>query len=219
MGGKPALRPALFSEARQQGARFLEARQHGARGFLRRDRKGVRSTTPVASDSTRGGEADRALMRAVATPSCPARYIGDMTSKRVSRQIVRWGQMRTRGVAFSLCLASLTACARMHPPSVERSTIQISVAQRGDLQSAETLLNNVIYIEKPVWFSPNVQRILFIADASEHHATAVKATFGQEAGRFVEVKDGIRPGDHVIVSDMAQFEFADKIDLRSGHEW
>ena len=124
--------------------------------------------------------------------------------------------MKTRAIAISVWLASLTACnlVEPRPPSVERSTIQISIAQRGDLQTPTGKLNNVIYIEKQILFSPNARWILFVADNSERHATAVNVTFGRDAGKFVEVKEGINPGDHVIISDTSGLESNKKIDLR-----
>jgi hypothetical protein len=124
--------------------------------------------------------------------------------------------MKTRAIAISLCLALLAACnlVEPRPPSIERSTIRISIAQRGDLQAETGALRNVVYIEKPPLASPNAQGILFVADNSERHATAVRVTFGQGAGKFVEIKHGINPGDHVITSDMSAIEDSGKIDLR-----
>jgi HlyD family secretion protein len=110
--------------------------------------------------------------------------------------------------AVFLTLAGLNGCLRPSDPSVARSALRIEVAKRGDLQLPTGLLKQTIYIEKPALCAcdPNTEGKLFVLDADGRSATQVNVQYGQSAGMIVEVRDGIKPGDKVIISDMYAYD-------------
>ena len=113
-------------------------------------------------------------------------------------------------------LAGLNGCLHESDPSVARSSVRIEVAKRGDLQLPMGLLRDVIYIEKPALCAcdPNTDGKLFVLHADGRRAMQVKVHYGQSAGTLVEVRDGLKPGDKVIISDMTAYDSYPRIDLR-----
>ena len=107
-----------------------------------------------------------------------------------------------------LTLAGLNGCVHEGDPSVLRSTIRIEEAKRGDLQLPTGILKDTTYVDKPVLCGcdPNTEGKLFVVDASGNSATQVNVRFGQSTGTLVEVRQGINPGDKVIISDMSAFD-------------
>ena len=107
-----------------------------------------------------------------------------------------------------LTLAGLNGCLHESDPSVARSTLRIEVAKRGDLQLPTGLLKQTIYIDKPALCpcDPNTEGNLFVLDAEGRSATQVNVQYGQSAGTLVEVRDGIKPGDKVIISDTYAYD-------------
>lgn len=115
-----------------------------------------------------------------------------------------------------LTLAGLNGCLHESDPTVARSALKIEVAKLGDLQLPTGLLKQTIYIEKPALCAcdPNTEGKLFVLDAGGRSATQVNVQYGQSAGTIVEVRDGIKPGDKVIISDMYAYDSFPRIDLR-----
>jgi multidrug efflux pump subunit AcrA (membrane-fusion protein) len=115
-----------------------------------------------------------------------------------------------------LTMAVLSSCMFESDPSVMRSRLRIEAAKRGDLLLPTGLLKDVTYVEKPALCSctPNSEQTLFVLSDDGHSASQVKTRFGQSSGNFVEVQHGLKPGDRVIVSDMAAYDSYRRIDLR-----
>jgi len=79
------------------------------------------------------------------------------------------------------------------------------------------LLKETIYIEKPALCAcdPNTEGNLFVLDRDGRSAAQITVHYGQSAGSLVEVRDGLKPGDKVIISDMnAYYDSYPRIDLR-----
>jgi multidrug efflux pump subunit AcrA (membrane-fusion protein) len=110
----------------------------------------------------------------------------------------------------------MNGCLHESNPSVERSSVRIDEAKRGNLQLPTGLSKNVTYIEKPALCAcaPDTDGTLFVLNADGLSARQVKAHFGQSAGNFVEVQRGVEPSDRVIVSDMSAYDSYRRIDLR-----
>jgi HlyD family secretion protein len=101
----------------------------------------------------------------------------------------------------------MVASTRAIHPSV-RSGLRIEVTKRGDLQLPIGLLRETTYIEKSALCAcdPNTEGKLFVLDGDGRSAKQVNVHYGQSAGTLIEVRDGLKPGDKVIISDMAAYD-------------
>ena len=67
-------------------------------------------------------------------------------------------------------------------------------------------LENVLYIERPAFGQELGQIMLFRLDADEQHAQAVQVKLGRASVTTIEVREGLKVGDKVILSDMSQWQ-------------
>jgi HlyD family secretion protein len=73
-------------------------------------------------------------------------------------------------------------------------------------------LTNVLYVESPAFGQENGTISLFkVLPTNEAVRTPVKV--GRRAVQFIEVIDGLREGDRVVLSDMSQYDAYDKVRL------
>jgi multidrug efflux pump subunit AcrA (membrane-fusion protein) len=75
-------------------------------------------------------------------------------------------------------------------------------------------LENVVYVGRPVHGAANSSISLFklASDATEAQRITVK--LGRASVQTIEVLDGLKPGDQIILSDMSQWDQANRIHLR-----
>jgi HlyD family secretion protein len=109
--------------------------------------------------------------------------------------------------------------------SIVNGTVTVDVALKGalppgsrpDLSVDGTIqlqkLDDVVYVGKPVYGQENATVTLFKIDPDGKYASKVKVTFGVQSVNFIEVKEGLRVGDRVILSDMSNFDQYDRIKL------
>jgi len=109
--------------------------------------------------------------------------------------------------------------------SIVNGTVTVDVALKGafppgsrpDLSVDGTIqlqkLDDVVYVGKPVYGQENSTVTLFKIEPEGKYANKVKVTFGVQSVNFIEVKEGLRVGDRVILSDMSQFDQYDRIKL------
>jgi HlyD family secretion protein len=64
-------------------------------------------------------------------------------------------------------------------------------------------LPDVVYVGRPVFGQPNSQVSLFKLDPDGQGATATKVKLGRSSVNTIEVVDGLKVGDQVILSDMS----------------
>jgi HlyD family secretion protein len=74
-------------------------------------------------------------------------------------------------------------------------------------------LNDVVYVGRPVFAKSNSVVTLFKMASDGSHATRVKVRFGASSVSSVQILEGLQPGDHVILSDMAKYDGYDRIRL------
>jgi HlyD family secretion protein len=109
--------------------------------------------------------------------------------------------------------------------SIVNGTVTVDVALKGalppgsrpDLSVDGTIqlqkLDDVVYVGKPVYGQENATVTLFKIEPDGKYANKVKVTFGVQSVNFIEVKEGLRVGDRVILSDMSQYDQYDRIKL------
>lgn len=110
-------------------------------------------------------------------------------------------------------------------PSILNGTVTVDVALEGslpngarpDLSVDGTIqlekLDNVVYVGRPVFGQENSTVSLFKLDPDGKYAAKTKVTFGRSSVNTIEVKDGLKVGDRVILSDMSAYDAYDRIKL------
>jgi len=74
-------------------------------------------------------------------------------------------------------------------------------------------LDNVVYVGKPVFGQENASVQIFKIDPDGKYAQKAKVTFGRSSVNTIEIREGLMPGDRVILSDMSQYDAYDRIRL------
>jgi HlyD family secretion protein len=110
-------------------------------------------------------------------------------------------------------------------PSILNGTVTVDVALKGalppgsrpDLSVDGTIqlekLDDVVFVGRPVFGQENSTVTLFKLEPDGKYANKVKVTFGRSSVNTIEVKDGLKVGDRVILSDMSQYDQYDRIKL------
>jgi beta-lactamase regulating signal transducer with metallopeptidase domain len=75
-------------------------------------------------------------------------------------------------------------------------------------------LDNIIYVGRPVHATANSTISLFRLAKDGAEAERVSVKFGRSSVNSIEVLDGLKEGDKVILSDMSAYDHADRIHLK-----
>jgi HlyD family secretion protein len=110
-------------------------------------------------------------------------------------------------------------------PSILNGTVTVDVAligalpngARPDLSVDGTIqlerLPDVLYVGRPAYGQENSTVQLFKLEPDGKYANKVKVTFGRSSVNTIEVKEGLKVGDRVILSDMSNYDNTDRIKL------
>jgi HlyD family secretion protein len=113
-------------------------------------------------------------------------------------------------------------------PSILNGTVTVDVAllvgkeglppgARPDLSVDGTIelehLNDVVFVGRPVFGQADSTVQLFKLEPDGKSANKVKVTLGRASVTTIEIKDGVKVGDVVILSDMSQYDAFDRIKL------
>ncbi|MBV9762895.1 MAG: HlyD family efflux transporter periplasmic adaptor subunit [Acidobacteriaceae bacterium] len=110
-------------------------------------------------------------------------------------------------------------------PSAQNGTVGVDVALLGTLpQGARPELTvdgtieierlaDVVYVDRPVSGEPDTTIGLFKLDPDGKGATRVNVKLGRTSVNTIEVLDGLKVGDRVILSDMSQYDQYPRIRL------
>lgn len=110
-------------------------------------------------------------------------------------------------------------------PSVLNGTVTVDVSLKGplplaarpDLSVDGTIqlekLDEVVYVERPVFGQQDATVQIFKLEPDGKYANKVKVAFGRSSVNTIEVKDGLKVGDKVILSDMSAYDSYDRIRL------
>ncbi|WP_313901068.1 efflux RND transporter periplasmic adaptor subunit [Occallatibacter riparius] len=74
-------------------------------------------------------------------------------------------------------------------------------------------LNNVLYVGRPALGNENSTLSLFKEDPDHKGATRVQVKVGRQSVQYIQVLDGLKEGDTVILSDMSRYDNVDRIRL------
>ena len=67
------------------------------------------------------------------------------------------------------------------------------------------------FVDRPVFGQPNSQVSLFKIDPDQSGASRVTVKFGRTAVNTIEVVDGLKVGDQVVLSDMSDHDQSQRI--------
>jgi HlyD family secretion protein len=113
-------------------------------------------------------------------------------------------------------------------PSILNGTVTVDVAllvgkeglpdgARPDLSVDGTIelerLNDVVFVQRPVFGQQDATVQLFKIEPDGKFANKVKVALGRASVNTIEVKDGLKVGDVVILSDMSAYDTYDRIKL------
>jgi HlyD family secretion protein len=113
-------------------------------------------------------------------------------------------------------------------PSILNGTVTVDVAllvgkdglpqgARPDLSVDGTIelerLNDVVFVGRPVFGQQESTVQLFKMEADGKYANKVKVVLGRSSVNTIEIKDGLKVGDRVILSDMSAYDSYDRIKL------
>jgi beta-lactamase regulating signal transducer with metallopeptidase domain len=72
-------------------------------------------------------------------------------------------------------------------------------------------LNDVVYVGRPSVGQTGSESTLFKIEPDGQRATRVKVRFGEASTNKLQVLEGLRPGDKVILSDMSKYDGYDRV--------
>jgi HlyD family secretion protein len=110
-------------------------------------------------------------------------------------------------------------------PAVLSGTVQVDVditgklppGARPDLSVEGTIqlerLENVVYVGRPAFGQPNSDVRLFRVNANDGTAERVPVKLGRSSVNSIEIKQGLKPGDQVVLSDTTAWNAYDRIRL------
>ncbi len=111
-------------------------------------------------------------------------------------------------------------------PSVQGGTVTVDVALDGllpkgarpDLSVDGTIelehLDDVVYVGRPAFGSEQGTITIFRLKADGDEAVRVKVRLGKSSVNAVQVLEGLKPGDRVILSDMSAWDAFDRVRLK-----
>ena len=111
-------------------------------------------------------------------------------------------------------------------PAVQNGSVTVEVALEGalpngaraDLSVDGTIeierLPDVLHVGRPAYGQPESTVGLFVLDADGAHARRVQARLGRASVSAIEVVQGLRPGDRVIISDVSQWDGQDRLRIK-----
>ncbi len=111
-------------------------------------------------------------------------------------------------------------------PAVQNGTVTVDVKLTGelprgarpDLSVDGTIdlerLDNVLYVGRPAFGQENSTISLFKLDANGHDATRVPVKVGRASVNSIQVIEGLKEGDTVVLSDMSRWDNTDRIRLQ-----
>ncbi len=110
-------------------------------------------------------------------------------------------------------------------PAVENGTVTVDVeldgalplGARPDLTVDGTIelerLDDVVFVTRPVFGQPESIVSLFRLNADGDTATRVRVSLGRASVNTIEIREGLAPGDQVVLSDMSAWDAFDRVRL------
>jgi multidrug efflux pump subunit AcrA (membrane-fusion protein) len=120
---------------------------------------------------------------------------------------------------------TITGSVMRVDPAVQNGTVTVDVKLTGDLPKGARpdlsvdgtidleRLDSVLYVGRPAFGQENSTISLFKLDPDGKEATRVPVKVGRESVNSIQIFEGLREGDSVILSDMSRWDKTDRIRL------
>ncbi len=160
--------------------------------------------------------AQGAMLAKVARPD---RLQAEVRIPETQAKDVRIGQKATVDTRNGLVPARV---ARIDP-AAQAGTVRVDLALEGplpdgarpDLNVEGTIeierLPSVLYVGRPAFGQPDGTVGLFRVEPDGHAAARTPVKLGRSSVKNVEIRDGLKEGDQVILSDMSEWDHVDRV--------
>ncbi|WHI53195.1 efflux RND transporter periplasmic adaptor subunit [Microbulbifer sp. MLAF003] len=110
-------------------------------------------------------------------------------------------------------------------PEVRDGNIEVEIAfSAGAPESARPQLNvdariftatmeDTLFVERPINVQRHSETNLFLINENGEEAALQPISFGEESGRYIQITQGVNEADRIILSDMANFNEAEHIQI------
>ncbi len=110
-------------------------------------------------------------------------------------------------------------------PAVQNGTVTVDLALDGELPKGARpdlsvdgtieieRLDDVLFVGRPAQAQPDALVTLFRLDETGREASRVKVKLGHSSVSTIEVRDGLKVGDQVVLSDMSAWDAYDRVRL------
>jgi len=132
----------------------------------------------------------------------------------VSGQLLQMGGCRLRPVVPAVERAAVSIQTVHHgaiPLRTKAHRMTVSAGSRPKPGVEYGQIENVNYMERGFFDQGNMEVNVFRVEPDGKTATQVPVRFGIIASELIEIKEGLREGDQVIVSDMSRWSYVDRI--------
>ena len=111
-------------------------------------------------------------------------------------------------------------------PGVQDGAVKVDVTFQGELPPGARpdmtvdgtievdRVRDTLFVARPVSAQSGAEASVFRLEPDGEHASRVSVRFGRTSVNTVEVLDGLREGEGIVLSDLSQFDSAKRIRLR-----
>ena len=97
--------------------------------------------------------------------------------------------------------------SRSFPPNTAIGTKLGSMIEVGEL-------SNVVLFARPATAQANSEMALFVIEPNDEFAKRTTVRFGRQSGPWIEILNGLSPGDRVIVTDTSKWTSYERLRLK-----
>jgi hypothetical protein len=125
----------------------------------------------------------------------------------------------TRNISLAAIAGVLAYCVfafsrlKVTPPAVDVGTLRIVTVKRGSMLLENRQRGDVLCVERPAHAIANSAASVFKLIYGDGEAQRVTVRFGFASGSTIEVLDGLKEDDQIILTDMSAWDDFDRIRL------
>ena len=120
----------------------------------------------------------------------------------------------------------MASCRERFRASVQNGTVQVDVVLTGDLPPGARpdlsvdgtieieRVDDAVFVGRPAFGQPDSQTTLFKLDPDSGTATRVPVMLGRASVNLIEIRQGLQPGDTVILSDTSTWDQFDRLKVQ-----